>query len=353
MDCFIGRKGSGKSYNVVATVILPALRSGRNVVTNIPFTDLINTDETIKGSLYSFDIDNLDPDFFAPVNIKKGAIYVLDEVQKLWGAGMQVVQFSRDEKRFISESRHMVGDDGYTTDIVLVTQDTELLARYPRNLVDKTYRCKKLDLVGLSKSYKVDVFDGPVSLNLNSKAVLINSFTGKYNKEVFSFYCSHTLNDSVYSSGLESKNKNASVLSSKLIKFGLPLSIVFIIFSFYYIFSYFSNFGGSSVKSPVSVPVPVSSSVPVLNEVPNVVGSIVNKSSLVYDFSSVYRISYYLPLFKAVYITDNFSFFPIPFSSCKFVPVVGLNCLYGNEIVNYYSGALPSYEKNDSSISLN
>ena len=83
-DAIIGRKGSGKSYNAFRTVIYPALKAGRTVVTNIPLTDEVDKDPELTGEVVTFDVNNMPLDFFSEENVVHGAIYVLDEMHKRW-----------------------------------------------------------------------------------------------------------------------------------------------------------------------------------------------------------------------------------------------------------------------------
>ncbi|GKT13066.1 MAG: zona occludens toxin [Thiomicrorhabdus sp.] len=360
-DAFIGRKRSGKSYNVVATVILPALREGRTVVTNIPMTNKIYEDETIIGDLISFSLKELSPEFFNPDYMHKGAIYVIDEAHKLWSSGMQVTEFPDDQKEFITEHNHLVGEDGNATDLVLVTQCTKQLAAYPRNLLDKTYRCKKMDSVGLGGKYKVDIFDGDVALQVSAtefEQKKMNTYTGSYKPEVFDYYQSHTQNDSVYSAGLEAANDNSSIWKSSLFRYGLPASILIGVFGFYTLYGAYSKTidAGSVDESGNRLTETSDSQTPV----PSLGGSSTGRNAPVvkpsippeFPFSKIYRLSHYVDSgrFRVAYITDNYRIYPIPLNDCKIFPVYGLTCDFFGHLVNHYSGELPTYDKNNSSM---
>nr|BDD44856.1 membrane protein [Piscirickettsiaceae bacterium] len=366
-DAIIGGKGSGKSYNTVATVILPALRKGRTVVTNIPLTDEIDKDPELIGTVIPFDINELQwygeshtpqavRDFFNPENIHKGAIYVLDEVHKLWPAGMQVSEFPKDQKNFISEHRHMVGPDGHSTDVVLVTQDTKQIAAYPRRLLDYIYVCKKMSALGMQNSYRVDIFEGEVSLHETFKGTKVNTLRGKYDPEIYKYYRSHTQNESFHDSGLESVNENNSVFKNSLFRIGVPFGILSIAFAVYLVLDMFFSMGKSepdpeqtSVSEPVKPSVVQVSNSSKSNQVSQPAQDQPDQDNTYY--SKDYRISHFYKSISrsVVFITDNNRFYPYPLHLCEFKPYDGLTCDFNGEKVTYFSGEVPSYDKGKNS----
>ncbi|QIB64057.1 zonular occludens toxin domain-containing protein [Kineobactrum salinum] len=92
ITAYSGLPGSGKSYSVVEHVILPALRAGNIVWTNIPMDpDLM--DSEFGGLLKQFKISEIEEnqnwfqETFTP-----GATIVIDEAWRLWPAGLALTQ---------------------------------------------------------------------------------------------------------------------------------------------------------------------------------------------------------------------------------------------------------------------
>ncbi|QIB67454.1 hypothetical protein G3T16_20745 [Kineobactrum salinum] len=60
---------------------------------------------------------------------------MIDEAWRLWPAGTRANAMLEQHKSFLAEHRHMVSEDGRSTEVVIVTQDLSQLASYPRSLV--------------------------------------------------------------------------------------------------------------------------------------------------------------------------------------------------------------------------
>lgn len=196
ISAYVGLPGSGKSYGVVQNVIIPALKSGQKVYTNIPLKD----DYCIKhygSTAVSFEtkdiIDN--PDWWVDV-FEAGALLVIDEVWRLWPAGLTINKARMQDKEFLAEHRHLVDQKtGKSTNIALVTQDLAQMSNFVKVLVDKTFRSVKLDAVGAKKSFRVDIYQGEVSGTNPPDRKKINSMYYKYKKDIFNSYVSHTKSD--------------------------------------------------------------------------------------------------------------------------------------------------------------
>lgn len=195
INAYTGLPGSGKSYGVIEHVIVPALKKGRVVWTNIPINEAAMA--AYAGCLpHVFHIDDLrnNVDWFQQV-FPKGAVLVLDEAWRLWPSGLKANNIAEQHKSFLAEHRHMVGDDGFSTEIYLVTQDLAQIAAFARQLVDSTYRAHKLSAIGASKKFRVDIYDGPVTGAKPPKDKRIREIYGSYKAEIYSLYKSHTMSD--------------------------------------------------------------------------------------------------------------------------------------------------------------
>ncbi len=192
ITAYTGLPGSGKSYGVVENVIIPALKSSRIVYTNIP----MNNDALLKDfnfQVIQFSIDDIlkNQNWFFEV-FEAGSLLVIDELSKLWSAGLKANQMNEQHKEFLAEHRHLVGSDGRSTEIVFVTQDLNQIAAFPRGLIEYTYRTVKLSTIGATKKFRVDIFQGP-ACGPNPPLKNRNDYQlGKYKKQIYQYYISHT-----------------------------------------------------------------------------------------------------------------------------------------------------------------
>lgn len=193
---YTGLPGSGKSYNVVDKQILPALREGRTVVTNLPLNEAL-VREAIPGcDLRFFDIEAVrqEPGTLDDV-VPAGAVWVADELWKLWPAGVKTDRIPDVWKSFLAEHRHKVGQDGRSTQIVFVTQDLAQISAFARQLVEQTFHHTKLGHLGAKGSFQVVVYQGAVTGAVPPDSRKITSSLGRYRKEIFPFYKSHTMSE--------------------------------------------------------------------------------------------------------------------------------------------------------------
>lgn len=250
---YSGLPGSGKSYGVVENVIIPALESGRHIITNIPLKTGRLSDDFPQGKVTIFDNREAedDPDFFSLDAHPGGVIWIIDEAWRFWKSGMKSVNIPQVQKEFFTEHRHMVGEDGRTNEIVLVTQDLQQLCAFVRDLVEETYRAVKLTAVGQKNRYRVDVYQGGVTGQKPGKPM--RQLYGKYKPEIYQYYKSHTRNKTDFAAGMEEKaDDRANVLKHPLIKVGIPAALLVMGFGVYQAYSYFTRFSDDS--QPVDAP---------------------------------------------------------------------------------------------------
>lgn len=178
ITAYTGLPGSGKSYEVANGPIQTALEKGRPVWTNVPVTDPRATVVTNVTEHWYLD---------AP----PGALICIDECWRYWPAGMKADSIPENIKEFFAMHRHRTAD-GAETEIVLVTQDLSQIASFVRQLVDKTYRMRKLNNIGFSSKYRVDVYQGAVTGQRPPESQHVNGWITGYKKEGFARYKSHT-----------------------------------------------------------------------------------------------------------------------------------------------------------------
>lgn len=195
---YCGVPGSGKTYEVVTEVILPALRSGRRVVSNIAglhyeemraYLIMEGIADDAIGSFEAVTKEQIGGRKFWAADgvetlVRPGDLVVLDECWRWMSAGVRIPD---DMFAFLREHRHFVDAQGVSCDVVLITQHMSDLDRKVKVVVEKHFVMEKLKRLGLSKSYTVDVYNGP----RGTKAAHLRRIIRKYNKDFFCFYSSY------------------------------------------------------------------------------------------------------------------------------------------------------------------
>ncbi|EBS1327481.1 hypothetical protein D6T51_25775 [Salmonella enterica subsp. enterica serovar Muenchen] len=249
---YIGIPGSGKSYECVSNVLLPAVASGRRIITNIIgvvpdviydyCVDNLNLDRDSLGELVVVDSKTMKQRDFFPYKdsgdvtvtdtfCKPGDLIVADEVWRLWQKDKDICP---EHRSFFAEHRHFTDEStGVCYDFVYMTQSLSTVARYIRDRQDKTFRMKKLTSLGLSGRYRVDVFEGAKT----TKAALIQSYQCGYKKEIFPLYKSYDT-----AIGAEKVvDKRQSFLNKRFFFIYLMIPSLFVTVGTYYVFDFFSG----------------------------------------------------------------------------------------------------------------
>lgn len=187
---YFGKPGSGKSYSVVEYVIIPALKKGRHVVTNIPLeVDLLT--QVYGGRVTQLPLDVLDVEDLAAL-LPHGCVAVIDEVWRRWPSGQKVNRVSQADLQLLKEHRHRVDAEGNAMQVVLVSQDPGDLASWLRKLIAHSFHMEKLDSVGLDSKFSIRVYKGcPVGERIPAK-LLLRDAHGTYRPEVYQYYRSAT-----------------------------------------------------------------------------------------------------------------------------------------------------------------
>lgn len=262
IDAYTGLPRSGKSYSVVKNVILPSLREGRHIYTNIPLTDALK--DEFAGQVHQLAADWFkDPDLcdsFPP-----GAVVILDELWRRWPSGMKTNMVNFKDKEFLAEHGHNVDEFGNTTRVVLVSQDLSQIAAFARELVSVTYRSTKLDAVGADKRFRVDIYQGAVTGQKPPKSQFVRSVFDKYEEQYYVYYKSSTksLTGEV---GNESRaDKRSNVWRSPWLIASFVVPVIAVPFLLWYIYTLF--FGGMGLIDEVE-PVPVVQQSALVNPLP-------------------------------------------------------------------------------------
>jgi zona occludens toxin len=252
INAFTGLPGSGKSYGVVEHVIVPALKRGRMVWTNIPFNAAAMS--AYAGSLpQAFHVDDIrnNPRWFQDV-LPAGVVLVLDECWRLWPAGLKANNIAEPHKSFLAEHRHLVGEDGFSTEIYLVTQDLAQIAAFARQLVESTYRAHKLAAVGLSKKFRVDIYDGGVTGAKPPRDKRVRQIFGRYRPEIYALYQSHTMSETGQAGDETSSDGRKNILQGWAAKSILAVIVLGTIFAAWGLSRVRESYAPHSPAVPVS-----------------------------------------------------------------------------------------------------
>lgn len=193
---YVGMPGSGKSYDVVANQIIPALKQGRRVVTNIPLHMDVVRQLVPDAQVDELPLERIEvqPELIEEY-AKPGVVLIIDECWRLWPSGLKTHQVPEAYKTLLAEHRHRVDADGNAMVIVLVTQDLAQLAAFARQLVEQTFYHTKLTHVGSAGTYRIDIYRGPVTGANPPSGSRVREILGRYDKSIFKLYKSHTMSE--------------------------------------------------------------------------------------------------------------------------------------------------------------
>lgn len=260
INAYVGVPGSGKSYEVVKSVILPAFLSGRRIVTNIEgvkeqnFIDYavnkLKSNPDDLGSIVKVNDSDVLRDNFFPFKgcgenetiAKFGDLICIDEVWRIFDENVEITDH---QKSFVAEHRHFVNEKGHTCDLVVINQSVSNIPKFIKDRIEQTYSIFKLKALGLNTRYRVDVYVTAKLIKRN----FISQYQEKYNSDIFNLYSSY-----------DNKNakelvidKRGNIFASKFFIFKFVFAFLILIFSFSYF--YFKYFAINEVSDSVEVEV--------------------------------------------------------------------------------------------------
>jgi zona occludens toxin len=234
---YFGASGHGKTYEVVENVILPGLAEGRRIVTNVAGLDFeamkdylidkgvaeekigtivtIRLDEDTCGKLAIIIGDGEDAVLDEKSIIKGGDIFVADEVWRIWEDGTKL---HADDRKFLRMHRHLVNPaNGLTCEIAIISQSFVDVHRGVRRLMEERYQMTKHIALGMTKSYRVDVYQkGARSPHV--------SYQKRYNPAVYALYKSHSM--AVRTGQEVSIDKRGNILRGAFFKIVIPIGLL-------------------------------------------------------------------------------------------------------------------------------
>ncbi len=235
-----GLPGSGKSFEACVFHIIPALKAGRRVVTNIEginfkkFSDITGIPEPVVKSMLKCVFHPEEKDVEKRVELQrqsvldasgKDALVVIDEIQNLFPSGRE--KLSSDWMRYITEHRH----DGL--DIILMGQDRRDCHNVWRRRIQRVITFTKQTALGRDGHYTWAAFEA-TKPEVYKK---ISSGSRSYEKQYFGLYASHT-------SGTKNtdpyKDDRVNIFKGAGFKYGLPLAVVVGFFAVNYLKNFFT-----------------------------------------------------------------------------------------------------------------
>ncbi len=281
INVYTGLQGSGKSYEVVSSVILTALAAGRRVVTNVANLQLQaiydycvlhhKVEPAAVGTIVQLSNDDLlKPNFFPvegsslPSIVLAGDLVVIDECWRWWSVTNKLPPAHMTFFRMHRHFAHAV--TGVTCDLVLVVQDITDLNKQLKVVVENVYRMTKHKALGTNKHYRVDVYQGHKVLRNPTM-----SYQKKYDPAIFELYKSYSQSTTAAGSELVIDNR-ANIFKGSLFKLILPISLLVGGFAFYNVYRFFNPKvdkqtetnkqakGKSTAGTPTAAVTPLSSS---------------------------------------------------------------------------------------------
>lgn len=198
ISAYVGIPGSGKSYEVVLSVILENYIKGRRIVTNIEgisddkVRDYCLTKKNAKeedlGSLVKVTDEDCQLDDFFPYKgsygstiCKAGDLICIDEVWRIFPTN----EIKENHRSFIAEHRHFTDEiTGVCCDLVVINQSVSGIPRFIKDRIETTFVMSRLVALGFKKRYRVNVYVG-VKCN---KQGLVAQYQNKFNDEIFKLY---------------------------------------------------------------------------------------------------------------------------------------------------------------------
>jgi len=266
VEALTGLPGGGKSYQAVVEILLPALAQGRRIITNIEglkddvIYDLLEKGWNIPADqigeiVHVTDDQILSDEFYycPPEDFAKFKLRVSDDYQSIVQPGDMAVideawlfyeaKVSPIAMNFFRKHRHFVNENNVACNVVLITQDVMDIGLKVRRIIASTTVTTKMNAVGLDSCYNVKIYP-----KFDLRAMPTFEGKGVYRKENFKLYDSYSFkseqNKKGRRTGVEKKSdKRGSIWSTKLMRYGLPLSVIAFIFSVYKLGSFFSKDG--------------------------------------------------------------------------------------------------------------
>lgn len=304
---YTGSVGSGKTYHMVNSVIIPFLldpqTKARRLYHNIRLNPhVIEGEHLFPSALCSrvFPVTNEEMlSLILDMEKIAGSLIVIDEFQLIWPSSKGMTN-PKHLEFFTTHRHHMI-------DICIGTQDIENIVKNVRNLVEVENHFRALKDIGFSSGYVVDRY-------YNRSKKRGSRFNAKYDPAKFKFYNSHAI--SATAAGL---SETPMVRPTRYYRFIIFLVFAGVFFGGYMIWSLFARYESRATLAKQNASVspsslPVASSLPTSikphkSDHPPVVGVSYSGQPLIVDKS--FRVTSLIRIgIKRVYTLSDLS--PVP-----------------------------------------
>lgn len=280
LKAYVGLPRAGKSYEVVVNVILPSLRQGRRVVSNIAglnyeamcqvlYQEGVPQDQIgtlvqvqhVEVEKPGFWRTDTDQEQGVESFIQPGDLVALDEIWRFWKKRGDIHPRAMNFMRMHGHMTHP--QTGLTCEIALITQSIRDINENIRDVVQETYRMIKNTKLGSNKSYIVHIFQR----GSTNKSDFIRTLPPRfYSPDYFPLYKSHSQHKAGDADAKECNPDNrANILYGSLFKIGIPLALVLICTGFYFLWGFFHPASLKQLNSTTAaVPSNLVAGVPVL-----------------------------------------------------------------------------------------
>lgn len=262
-----GPMGSGKSYEAMAEHVLPALKKGQKVATNIKgikeekklkwtaeltgrsveeLKELIVEVPETKEELFKPGVFPDALDWEKESVIPKGSLVVLDECATVFDT-----KPPEHVMRYITQQRHGVDEKGNTGRMVIISQSPQI-HHSVRKLMSAVYLFSKFSMLAplmkvlrplkLGADYRAEVYTDMSKTIGRSKPD--NMLSRRYDPKVFGSYMSVDA-DTFKAMGLD---KRTTILGNKFVMVWIPVFMVLMVWAG---MGLFEKFGGALKDKPV------------------------------------------------------------------------------------------------------
>lgn len=254
INAYTGLMGSGKTYEVVLSVILPAIKAGRDVVTNIrglqyelicshlkepdagcEFGKIrVVNNEHVQGDVFFPTYNDVDQrfEYNEKTVVQPGNLVAIDEAWRPWGTDSKCI---KAHMSFFREHRQCVDAKGVSCDLVVITQDIGDIHKLLKAVVEMSLRFTKLKTLGLFKRYRIEVYEGARLY----KTKLTNWSTRNYDKAIFPLYKSYASDSGA---GIEKVvDGRQNIFKSGVFVVPVVLAVVFLGLGVWGVSSFFSG----------------------------------------------------------------------------------------------------------------
>lgn len=265
---YTGLPGAYKTYSAVENWLIPALKDDRTVAHNLRVNEAAcmaasgGLGRLVQIPRYDTEADGEPAGFERADELIEltppGAVSIIDEIWQYWPSGVPVSKVPRKHLSFFKEHRQRLEptEPHRAAEILIIDQDLgTAVAYWIRALVESTYIHTKLDDVGASNRFRVDIYKRAQSLDKPREKQFTRACYGKFKREVGDCYVTHakTEEGTTFEAGLENKvDKRATIWGNFRIKAAIAAACIlpFLVIGVYSQFKALGSAGAATKEPP-------------------------------------------------------------------------------------------------------